>query len=408
MTATNPSSPLAYRDYRLLMGGRLIAQIGEMMVGTAIGWELYARTNDAFALGLVGLVQVIPVILLSLPGGYVADRFDRKRLTLYSQLYLMAMSALLVALSLTQGSLTLIYVVLALIGVGRAFNNPAEGSIMPETVPPHVYEKAAAWNSAVWQISAIVGPAIAGLLIGATGSAWTVYGVNVAAGAVLVWAILLMRSKQTDFASADEPPLQALRNGWDFVRNTQLILASITLDMFAVLLGGAVYLLPVYASDILQVDATGLGLLRAAPAVGALVMALALTRRARFERAGAALLWCVAGFGVATVIFGISTNFWLSMAMLALTGALDMVSVVIRHTLIMLKTPNVMRARVSAVNTIFIGASNELGGFRSGVAAAWLGPVGAVVTGGIGTVVVVALVAKYAPELRKLRRMKAD
>jgi MFS family permease len=423
-TAHNPFSALQYRDFRLLMGGRFIAQIGEMMVSIAIGWELYERTNDALALGLVGLVQVIPVILLSLPGGYAADRYDRKRVTLISQLFLMAMSVVLLVLSATQGSLTLIYIVLALIGVGRAFNNPAEGAITPETIPPQAYENAAAWSSAVWQISAILGPAVGGLLIGLTNSAAVVYGVNVAAGAVLVVAILLMRSKQTDFAAADEPPLQALYNGWKFVRNSQFVLGSITLDMFAVLLGGAIYLLPVYARDILHVDATGLGLLRAAPSVGALITALLLARSSGFQRAGAALLWSVAGFGLATIIFGISTNFWLSLAMLALTGALDMVSVVIRHTLVMLKTPAAMRARVNAVNTTFIGVSNEMGGFRAGVAASFfggipalalgglsasaVGPTWAVVSGGVGTILVVLLVARFAPELRRLGRMKAD
>ncbi len=423
MAAThNPFSALQYRDFRLLMGGRLTAQIGEMMVSIAIGWELYERTNDALALGLVGLVQVIPVILLSLPGGYVADRYDRKRVTLYSQLFLMAMSGALLVLSATQGALPLIYIVLALIGVGRAFNNPAEGAITPETVPPQAYENAATWSGAVWQISSILGPAVGGLLIGLTNSAAVVYGVNVAAGAVLVVAILLLRSKQTDFAAAEEPPLQALYNGWKFVRHSQLILGSITLDMFAVLLGGAIYLLPIYARDILHVDATGLGLLRAAPSVGALTTALILARSTGFQRAGAALLWAVAGFGLATIIFGISTSFWLSLLMLALTGALDMVSVIIRHTLVMLKTPSAMRARVNAVNSIFIGVSNELGGFRAGVASSFfgsipalavaglpalaVGPTWAVVSGGVGTILVVLLVARYAPELRRLGRMR--
>jgi MFS family permease len=404
-TAHNPYAALQYRDFRLLMSGRFTAQIGEMMVSTAIGWELYERTGDAFALGLVGLVQVIPVILLSLPGGYVADRYDRKRVTLITQLMLMALSGLLLLLSLTQGSLTLIYIVLALIGVGRAFNNPAEGAITPETIPPHAYENAATWNSGVWQFSAVLGPAAAGLLIGVTGSAAAVYAANVLAGGALVVAILLMRSKQTDFTAPDEPPLQSLRNGLLFVRSTQLILASITLDMFAVLLGGAVYLLPIYAKDILHVDAAGLGLLRSAPSAGALITAVILARSRGFQRAGNSLLWAVGGFGAAIVVFGISTNFWLSMLMLVLTGALDMVSVVIRHTLMMLKTPEVMRGRVNAVSMIFIGASNELGGFRAGVASTLLGPVAAVVTGGIGTIIVVLLVAWYSPELRRLGQM---
>ncbi len=291
--------------------------------------------------------------------------------------------------------------------MARAFNNPAESALTPQTVPPEYFANAATWNSSVWQLSSILGPAVGGLLIGLTSGAAAVYLVNVFAGLVLVVALLSIRSPQRDFVSDRDSPLQALRAGLHFVRDTREILGAITLDMFAVLLGGAVYLLPIYAKDILQVDATGLGLLRAAPAVGALAMAAVLARRPPLERAGPALLWAVAGFGAATIIFGLSTSFWLSLAMLALTGALDMISVVVRHTLVMLRTPEAMRGRVSAVNIIFIGASNELGGFRAGLASAWLGPLGAVVTGGIGTIMVVGAVAWFAPELRRLRRLSA-
>ncbi|MCA9904949.1 MAG: MFS transporter [Anaerolineae bacterium] len=404
-TAHDPYAALRFRDFRLLMAGRFTAQIGEMMVSTAVGWELYERTGDALALGLVGLVQVIPVISLSLIGGYAADRYNRKRIALISQLILMALSLALTLLSLTQGALPLVYVVLALIGVARAFNNPAESALTPQTVPPAYFANAATWNSSVWQFAAILGPALGGLIIGVTHSAAAVYFTNVLAGSALVIALLLIRSPQRDFASRDEPPLVALRNGWRFLRDTRIILAAITLDMFAVLLGGAVFLLPVFAKDILHVDATGLGILRAAPSVGALTMALTLAQRPPFTHAGRTLLWAVAGFGVATIVFGLSQNFWLSLAMLALAGVLDMVSVVVRHTLVMLGTPEAMRGRVSAVNSMFIGASNELGGFESGVAAALLGPVGAVVFGGIGTILVVIGVSRWSPELRHLGKL---
>ncbi len=407
-TAHDPYAALRFRDFRLLMAGRFTAQIGEMMVSTAVGWELYERTGDALALGLVGLVQVIPVISLSLIGGYVADRYNRRQIALISQVILMALSAALTVLSLTQGALPLVYIVLALIGVARAFNNPAESALTPQTVPPAYFANAATWNSSVWQFASILGPALGGLIIGATGGAAAVYFANVLAGSALVIALLLIRSPQRDFASRDEPPLVALRNGWRFLRDTRIILAAITLDMFAVLFGGAVFLLPVFAKDILHVDATGLGILRAAPSVGALTMALALAQRPPFSRAGYTLLWAVAGFGVATIVFGLSQNFWLSLAMLALAGMLDMISVVVRHTLVMLRTPEAMRGRVSAVNAMFIGASNELGGFESGVAASLLGPVGAVVFGGIGTILVVIGVSRWSPELRRLGKLAGD
>lgn len=401
----DPYAALRFRDFRLLIAGRFPAQIGEMMVSVGVGWELYERTRDPFALGLVGLVQVIPVILFSLPGGYIADRYNRKRITLISQLVLMACSLALAALSFMQGPLPLIYIVLTIIGAARAFNNPAEGALTPQMVPPEHFFNAATWSTSVWQLSAIIGPAIGGLLIGLSNSAALVYLVNAMAGGILVTALLLIRSQQTSYVHASEPPLQAVRGGWRFLRETKVILASITLDMFAVLFGGATFLLPVFATDILQTDATGLGLMRAAPSVGALIMAMTIARRPPFKRAGWTLLWAVAGFGIATIIFGLSTSFWLSMAMLFAMGALDNISVVIRHTLVLTYTPDDMRGRVGAVNSIFIGASNELGGFESGVAASLLGPVGAVVFGGLGTLAVVAAVAWLSPQLRRLTRL---
>jgi MFS family permease len=392
-------------NFRLLLGGRLIAQLGEMMVSFAVGWELYERTADVFLLGLVGLVQVIPVFLFSLPAGYLVDRYNRKTITLVSQLVLVVCSLGLAYLSITQGSLVLIFVLLGIIGSARAFNNPAEGSLTPLAVPPELYENSATWSSSVWQFAAIVGPAIAGFIVALTKSAAAVYAINAFAGMALVVALLLVKLRPQTYAPPEETPLQSVRTGWRFLRHNRLILASISLDMFAVLLGGATYLLPVFAKDILKVDAFGLGLLRAAPSVGAILMAIVIANRPPFQSAGRTLLWAVAGFGVATIIFGISTSFWLSLAMLALLGALDNISVVIRHTLLLTYTPEEMLGRVGAVNSIFIGASNELGGFESSVAAALLGPVGAVVLGGVGTILVVGAIAQYSPELRRLRRI---
>jgi MFS family permease len=397
----DPYAALRFRDFRLLIVGRLIAQIGEMTVSVGVGWELYERTGDALALGLVGLVQIVPVMLLSVVGGYVADRYDRRRVTLISQLVLMACSLALAAISLTDGPLWVFYAVLGLIGAARAFNNPAESALTPLTVPSDHYMNAVTWNSTVWQFSSILGPALGGLLIALANDAALVYIVNAASGGVLVAALLMLHVRQAGYVDIGETPFQSVSKGWSFLKRSHVILGSISLDMFAVLFGGATFLLPVFAKDILMVDATGLGILRAAPSVGALLMALTIARRPPFQRAGRTLLLAVAGFGVATIIFGLSTSFWLSLAMLFLLGALDNISVVVRHTLIMIQTPDEMRGRVAAVNSVFIGASNELGGFESGVAAAILGPVGAVVFGGVGTMVVVAAIAYLVPPLRR-------
>lgn len=393
---------LRIRDFRLLIVGRFIAQIGEMMVSVGVGWELYERTKDPLALGLVGLVQIIPVILLSLPGGYAADRYNRRLITLVSQVVLIVCSLILAVISLTQGPLWLLYSVLGVIGAARAFNNPAESALTPQVVPPEHYFNAITWSTSVWQLSAILGPALGGLIIGVAQHAAPVYITNALAGGALVVALLLLHSRQAPRENFNESPLDAVRGGWRFLRRTPIILSSITLDMFAVLFGGAVFLLPIFASDVLHVDASGLGLMRAAPSVGALLMATYLARRAPFQKSGQTLLLAVAGFGVATIVFGLSTSFWLSVAMLALLGALDNISVVIRHTLIMTYTPDEMRGRVGAVNAVFIGASNELGGFESGVAASLLGPVGAVIFGGVGTIAVVGIIAWVSPQLRRL------
>ncbi len=404
----DPYGALRLSDFRLLLIGRLIAQLGEMMVSVAVGWEIYERTGRAFLLGMIGLVQIIPVLLFSLPAGYIVDRYNRKQIALISQIVLMACSAALAILSLTQAPLVLTFVVLFVIGVARAFNNPAEGALTPMVVPESLFHSAVTWSTSVWQVSAIVGPAVSGFVIALTGGAPAVYIFNVFAGSALVIALLLIHPRKQTYAPPEETPMQSLKAGMHFLRDNRLILSSITLDMFAVLFGGATYLLPVFAKDILQVDATGYGLLRAAPSVGALCMALVLANRSGFRNAGRTLLIAVAGFGIVTIIFGLSTNFWLSLAMMALSGALDNISVIVRHTLTLVFTPDEMRGRVGAVNSMFIGASNELGGFESGVAAALLGPVGAVVFGGFGTLAVTGLVAYFAPELRQLKRIRRD
>ena len=293
ISSTKQDSAAALRlpAFRLLLSGRLIAQIGEMMVSVAVGWELYERTGDALLLGLVGLVQVIPVLLFSLPAGYIVDRYNRKWITLISQVVLALCSLTLVMWSSSQGELFVLFLVLAVIGVARAFNNPAEGALTPLIVPPHLYQNAATWSSSVWQIAAVVGPAVGGLIIAATDSAASVYAVNVFAGLALIGALLVIKMNKQTFSAPEEGPVESLKGGLRFLRDNRIILASISLDMFAVLLGGATYLLPVFAKDILMVDSAGLGIMRAAPSIGALFMAFMIARRPPFQRAGRTQLW---------------------------------------------------------------------------------------------------------------------
>lgn len=404
----DPYAALRFRDFRIILSGRLLATLGEAMISIGVGWELYQRTGNALALGFVGLVQVLPVILLSLPGGYVADRYDRRWVSIIAQAGMVVCALSLTAISLSNGSLVVLYVVLALIGVARAFNGPAESALMPQTVPPEHFMNAVTWTNSAWQLAAILGPAVGGAIIALAGKAAPVYFADAIGAGAMAVALLLLKTRQTNFAAPDEPPMEALRGGIRFLRGTPIILAAISLDMFAVLFGGAVALLPVFASDVLHVDASGLGILQAAPSVGALIMAAYVARRPPFENAGRLLLFAVAGFGVATIAFGLSSSFWLSVLLLGLTGSLDYISVVIRHTLVLTFTPDEMRGRVSAVNSVFIGASNQLGGFESGVSAAILGPVGSVVFGGIGTLVTVGMIAWFSPALRGLKRITAS
>jgi MFS family permease len=405
--AHDPYAALRYPDFRFLMIGRFFGSLGEQMAGVAVGWELYVRTHDALALGLVGLVQVLPVILLSLPAGTVADRYSRKKVVAFAQA-LAALSSLgLVLVSATQGPIALFYFFLLLIGIARAFNNPASSALLPQTVPATAFTNAATYSSSAWQLASVLGPAFGGLLIAVFQKAWPVYLFDVVAATLFAVLVSLIQGKQ-QARSRERVTVKSLVAGALFVWRTKIVLAAITLDMFAVLLGGATALLPAFAEDILKVGPTGLGILRAAPSIGALAMALVLTRRPPFTKAGPILLGAVAGFGLTTIIFGFSQNFLLSIAMLVLLGALDQISVVIRSTLVLTKTPDEMRGRVSAVNSVFIGISNELGAFESGVVASLFGTVWGVALGGIGTIIVVTLVALGWPEVRRLGRLDAE
>jgi MFS family permease len=401
----DPYAALRFRDFRLLFMGQFISALGNQMLSFAIVWELWLRTHNELALGLVGLVQVIPIIVFSLLAGHVADQYDRKRIVLITQILLAMCSGGLALLSWIQGPLILVYLCLFGIGLSRAFNTPASSTLLPQTVPENVFTSAATWSSSAWQIASIIGPAVAGLLVAVFHQVTLIYLLDAMAGLTFLVLVTMMKGRQL-VLSRKTATLESLMEGVRFIRDTRVILAAITLDMFAVLFGGAVTLLPVYATDILKVGPEGLGLLRAAPSIGALVMAILLAHLPPFKRAGRTLLLAVAGFGLATMIFGLSTSFVLSLAMLAVLGGLDNISVVIRSTLLLIRTPDEMRGRISAVNGIFISASNELGGLESGVAAAVFGPVLSVVGGGIGTILVVLLVAWFWPEMRRLTTLK--
>jgi MFS family permease len=403
----DPYAALRSRDFRLLLTGRFITSFGSEMLAFAVGWELWLRTHSAFSLGLVGLVQVLPVLLLSLPAGHVADRFNRRRIVLFTRAFYALCALGMAWLSFIQGTLVLVYTCLLGIGIARAFYEPAASTLLPETVPPDLFASAATWTSSMWQLAMIAGPAAAGLIVAIHNKVSVIYLCDACAS--LVFLILLSLIKGRVLAlSGKSATLESLTEGFRFIRDTKVILAAITLDMFAVLFGGAVALLPIYATDILKVGLQGLGIMRAAPSIGAILMAFVLAHRPPFRRAGKTLLLAVTGFGVSTIVFGLSRIFWLSVAMLVLLGALDNISVIIRSTLLLTRTPDEMRGRTSAVNGIFISTSNELGSFESGLTASLFGPVIAVVAGGIGTTLVALAVAKIWPEMRQLKTLSPE
>ena len=405
-SSPNASRALQYPNFRLLLVGIFLTGFAQQMLTIAIGWELYNRTSSALALGGIGLAQVIPLILLFLPAGYAADRVNRKYLLAVTELVAMLATLGLALLSFQQGSLLLIYACLVALGAAESFSFPTGSALVSQVLPEVAFENAITWRSSVSQLSSVLGPAAGGFLIGLFGKAGWVYVISSAFALIVVVLLLFTRVRPQAGPVAEGRRLGALVEGLRFLGKTQVLLAAITLDLFAVLLGGAVTLLPIFAKDILHVGPVGLGWLQAGSSLGAVCMALFLAQRPPFKHAGAALLLAVAGFGVATIIFGLSHWFWLSLLMLFVLGALDNISVVIRATLVLLRTPDQMRGRVSAVSSLFIGTSNQLGGFESGVTAQLLGPIGSVVLGGFGTILVVGLVATIWPEMRRLGKLR--
>jgi MFS family permease len=402
----NSYKTLIFRDFRLLLCGVFLSGFGQQMLTVALGWELYIRTGSALVLGGIGLAEMIPLVVFFLPAGYAADNISRKYILIATEA-LSALAALILALlSFEHGTLLMIYGCLVALGAAQSFYFPAGSAIVSQVIPEEAFENAMTWRSSVSQLSAVLGPAAGGFLIGLFGGSSFVYVISGILFLVYVLLLLFMRVGPQKATTGTGRKLSALIEGVRFLGRTQVMLAAITLDLFAVLLGGAVTLLPIFAKDILHVGPFGLGWLQAASSLGAVSMAFVLAHRPAFKRAGPTLLLAVAGFGVATIIFGLSHWFWLSFLMLFVLGALDNISVIIRSTLTLVRTPDEMRGRVGAVNSLFIGTSNQLGGFESGVTAQLLGPVGSVVLGGIGTILVVALVASLWPEMRRLRTLR--
>lgn len=377
-----------------------------------VGWQVYSITHDPLSLGLIGLAEALPFIAVALPGGYLADRLNRRTLSVVSLCVLALCSLGLLGLSaspalLERTGVAPIYALIFVSGVARGVLQPARSAMSADIIPRSMYENAIAWRSSTWQTAAVIGPAVGGLLYGYSGPV-AAYAADVAVTLFAVFGFMIVRYDPSERSSRELSVFEGLLSGLRFVWREPVILAAMSLDLFSVFLGGAEALLPVFASEILKVGPQGLGILRAAPAAGAVLMGVYLAHRGPIERAGRAMLVAVATFAVAIIAFGLSRSFALSAVLLTVSGMADNVSVVIRSTLLQLLTPPEMLGRVSAVNSVFVGSSNELGAFESGVAARLLGTVPAVVLGGAAALAVVGLTAKAVPQLRRLGRINYD
>lgn len=431
----DPYAAFRSSGFRLFTAGNLLSIIGRQMLAVAVEWEIYKRTHSATALGLAGLVIAVPVVALSLPAGHLADRFSRKRIILVSQIFSALASVALALVSwqhlaipqlsilragngvlgaiasvferhhptfhFDDASIPIIYALLFLYGSVRTFGWAARSSFFPTLVPRDAFSNAVTWNNSIFQIGSVVGPGISGLLVAHAGFPF-VYAIDAICAFSFFLLVLPIRRQGPVANPVKENAWRSLIAGMRFVFSRNVILATITLDLFAVLLGGATALLPIFADQILHCGPIGLGWMRAAPAIGAFGTALAVAYLPPMKHAGKTLLWCVTGFGIATILFGLSKVFWLSVGVLFVIGAFDSVSVIIRGSIVQLVTPDEMRGRVSAVNNIFIGTSNEFGALESGLTAALFGPVISVVAGGIGTILVVLAVACGWPQTRKI------
>lgn len=406
----NPYAALHVRDFRLFILSRLFITLAIQIQGVIVGWQIYEITKDPLSLGLIGLAEAIPAITVSLYAGHLADIVERKKIILFCVILLAFCSAALLYFTTNLGAFVLangtfpIYSIIFFTGLARGFLSPANFSFMPQLVDRSLYQNAITWNSTVWESAAVGGPMIGGLIYG-------FFGITAAYTADFVLVILAMicyfiiPNRPLPPASEEQGIYEKIKAGIKFVFNNQIILSAISLDLFAVLFGGAVALLPIFAEEILHVGAVGLGFLRSAPAIGALIIAVYMTHNPIRKHMGKILLWCVAGFGFCMIGFALSTSFILSMILLIFSGMFDCVSVIVRGTLIHTLTPENMKGRVSAVNSMFIGSSNEIGMFESGAAARLMGVVPSVIFGGCMTIGVVATTAWKATKLRTLEKI---
>ena len=405
----DPYVALRHREFRWYIVSLFAMTLGSQLQAVVVGWQVYSITHDPLALGLIGLAEVLPFIAVALPAGYVADRLNRRTVAVAGLTVLAICAVALLVLSATPGLLVRagvlpIYAVIFTSGIARSLLQPARQALSSELVPRADLQNAIAWRSSSWQIAAVAGPAIGGLLYGFSGPV-VAYSVDVGLMVCALAGMTTMRYEPGERVPSAQPIGINLLVGLKFVFGQPVILAAMSLDLFSVFLGGAEALLPVFASEVLHVGPQGLGILRAAPAAGAVTMGLYLAHRRPFERAGRSMLLAVCVFAVCIIGFGLSKSFWLSLALLAVSGMADSVSVVIRSSLLQMLTPPDMLGRTSAVNSVFVGSSNELGAFESGVAARLFGAVPAVVAGGVAALVVVMITARVVPALRRLERI---
>lgn len=411
--AKRPYASFGIRDFRQFTMARQCATLAIHIQATIVGWQLYEITHDPLALGLIGLAEAIPAITVSLYAGHIADVVSRKKIILATISLLLFCALSLLFFTLEQGSHILeygsfpIYLIIFLSGIARGFLSPANFSFMPQLIPRHLYANAISLNTIFWLVASIVGPMLAGFIYAVAGISATYL-----TGALLFMAALgfymSIPSRPVPEVSSEQGIRQKIKSGLKFVMKTQIILGAISLDMFAVLFGGAVALLPIFAAEILEVGPQGLGMLRAAPALGAVLMAVYITYNPIQRNTGKVMLISVAGFGASMIGFGLSTSFILSLSMLMLSGMFDSISMIIRSTLIHTRTPENMKGRVSAVNSIFIGSSNEIGAFESGLTAKFMGVVASVVFGGIMTLLTVGVTGWKAKKLTNLDQLDEE